>query len=217
MKTPLLDNIFSDDLYFKDDLKRTSCMTRALIDARIISGRNPTTGEISYPFAAPLTPDSWGSALLYLILLEQIGACFKTKNDSFKGNPIYKALKYFANIPDKECSAIEALRHSFAHSYSLCNVKYDNNNKLDQNRTHLYTIMADEVTPVVTLPEVPWLGTFSSKSEDKQRTTINIQRLGDLVEEILKRVKKEYFNDNIEIILKGKEAALLKKYTTLNG
>jgi hypothetical protein len=217
MKSPLLDNIFSEDLYFKNDPTRASCLTMAIRDARLISNRDMTTGEVTLSILAPLFPNKWPAALLYLILLEQIGTCFKNKNiQAVDGNPIYKALKNFTTLGDNECRAIEALRHSFAHSYSLCNVKLDNKNKIVQDRTHIYTLVADETTPLIALPTTPWQATFSSKSQG-QGTKINIWKLGDFVEETFKTVKKEYHSDNIELILKDGETELKTRFTTTVG
>lgn len=211
MKTELFDYIFSENSCFtlSDGKERISCLTKALKDARIASNREPQSGIVDLKLPAPLFPDSWPSALLYLILLEQIGTCFKKVNSTIRiketDNPIFKALRVFSDptLEEKTCRSIEALRHSFAHSYSLCNIKTKTNmkgkEKIVENRTHIFTLIAEPNAPLITFDK-SWKGDFKKKSEE-YRTLINIWMLGDLAEEIYSNLKKEYFAGNLELLL----------------
>jgi hypothetical protein len=218
MQNQFLDDYFSDNLTFSSDRYRHSCLLLALRDARLLSNRNVDTGVVDFKTPLFLTPQSWPSALLYLIILEQIGFCFKPANTvAIQGNPIYLALNYFSSLPEKECRAIEALRHSFAHSFGLTNVFIDKKKqKTDPDKTHIFTLIADKDFQMIKLPLKSWDGNFKIKN-DSQYTQINIWKLGDFVEKLVKKVKEEYSKGNIELVLKGGLDELKTSYTILIG
>jgi hypothetical protein len=81
----------------------------------------------------------WLGALGYMVMLDQIGECFRpTDADSpGAGTPDFiKALTYFADeVRDPERQALYALRCCFAHDYSLVNIPAGKG-ALDRQRLH---------------------------------------------------------------------------------
>jgi hypothetical protein len=81
------------------------------------------TGEVSPKRRAS---GSWLGALGYMVMLDQIGECFRPANATPLPNAtpdFIKALTYFAEeIPDRERQALYALRCCFTHDYSLVNI-----------------------------------------------------------------------------------------------
>lgn len=99
----------------------TSGFIAALRDTRYMSGRDLDTGKIISERKTG-SPGSWLGAIGYMILLDQIGSCFKPKtSNEIKGNSIYKTLKYFTNLKDEEINALYAMRCALTHDYCLYN------------------------------------------------------------------------------------------------
>jgi hypothetical protein len=221
MKDELIENVISDSVAFKNEENRHSSLSFALRDARKLSNRDMDSGNVTLPYEAPLFPDSWASALLYLIVLDQIGTCFinKTKKHHyFQGNAIYKAIKDFSDLSDPEAYAIESLRHSFAHNYGLCNVKKKKDTKeIIKSHTHIFVLFADENGQLIKLPKKgsEWNGNFDVKLEEAQ-TYINLWLFGDFVENLFRKLKEEYMKDNVELSSKIELNELRVRYTCLS-
>lgn len=213
MKHPVIDYYLSDDYDLMKSKGEFSCLMLALRDARSISGRDEKTG-IVINTTGNFSPHKWPAALLYLIILEQLGTCLKPTSSNLQGYPIYLTLRYFSDLAEKECKAIAALRHSFSHSFALFNIYRDNKTQiLDTGKTHVFRLIADELNPLIIIPNDidAWDGIFPIKNR-KSITFINIWKLGDLVEEIVCNVRKEYAEDNIELLISEEE--LKYKYIT---
>jgi hypothetical protein len=96
-----------------------TAFTAVLRDARGITKRDPDTGRLD-PEVKHGHLGSWLGALGYMVLLDQIGRCFKPKRDApEQGPPMVKALKHFSGLTDEKTCAIFALRCAFAHDYGL--------------------------------------------------------------------------------------------------
>ena len=153
---------------------------------------------------------SWLGAIGYLSLLDQIGKCFKpsaavTINNE---NSISKALKYFAtHIPNAEVDAIYALRNAFAHDYSLYNI---NNNR--PSYTHHFTVLKSPVHPLVRLPQTQWGGNIGNRTQNNM-TVINLEALGDTVEQICFRLLQLANNNGLEVTLAGGSDELIQRYS----
>ena len=217
MKDSFVTNFISDKYSFQDDFNRHSCLAAAIRDARKFANRDIDSGEVTFENDAPLFPNAWPTALLYLIILEQIGTCFINKQkEKVYGNSIYKALKYFSDLPTDKAHALESLRHSFAHSYGLCNVKQGKKG-LIQSHTHIFLLTASKSGELIILPKngKEWSGDYNSKMEESH-TQINLWAFGDFVEKLFKNLKHEYEDDNVELILEGGIIELKTKYTFLS-
>jgi len=181
----------------------------ALRDARKFTKRNQDNGQ-------KLTDDScgdhgsWLGAIGYLSLLDQIGKCFKPRAASTinNENSISKALKYFAtHIPDAEVDAIYALRNAFAHDYSLYNI-----NANRPSYTHHFTVIQSPVHPLVRLPQIQWDGNIANRTQNNL-TVINLEALGDTVEQICLSLLQLANNNDLEVTLAGGSDELIQRYS----
>jgi len=153
--------------------RRYSSLILGLRGARLITNRNVDTGVVTFKTRAPLSPANWGGAIIYLIILELIGTCFKPVDvlDS-DSNPIYKALCCFSNLSEEEARAIESLRHSFAHNYGLINIQIKKG-KIIESRTHHFQLTANpKSNKVVVERKQSWDGVYHTIN--KQNTTQGI-------------------------------------------
>lgn len=184
----------------------------ALRDARKFTSRDQKTGE-KLSTQSPLEQEfgdlgSWLGAIGYMTLLDQIGTCFKPITSTVvNGSTIIKALRYFTALPEKECDAIYALRCAFAHDYSLYNI----NNKRP-SLTHHFHVCKSPTIPVVTLPNQQWNGVVNNKNQ-LNKTTINLEAVGDLVEEICSRLFDLANESNLEVTLQGGTDELIQRYS----
>jgi len=175
----------------------------ALRDARRVTGRDELGRKVDHT-----KHGCWLGAIGYMALLDQIGTCFKPKQQSYEnGNSIRKALKYFSNLSDDEIEALYALRCCFAHDFSLHNI-----NKEKQSRTHRFRVGVGASTHIVTLPSVRWDGNYESKNLD-DFTVINLEAFGDLVESICQQLFTLANSDELEIVLPGGSDELLQRYS----
>ena len=96
-----------------------STFSAVVRDARQMTGRNLTTGIVEDESQA----GSWLGALGYLVMLDQVGQCFRpTPLPREAPHPanVAKALTYFApKLGDDEILALYALRCAFVHDYGL--------------------------------------------------------------------------------------------------
>jgi hypothetical protein len=194
-------------LSHQQDILYFSGFVAALRDARKFTKRNQDTGQ-------KLVDDncgnhgSWLGAIGYLALLDQIGKCFKPRYiASITDNPISKALKYFTALSNAEVDAIYALRNAFAHDYSLYNI---NNNR--SSYTHNFTVIQSPTEPVVRFPQNVWDGNPSSRSNNNI-TVINLEALGDTVEQICSRLLQLVENSGLEVTLQNGSDELLERYS----
>lgn len=173
-----------------------SGFAKALRETRQATGRNPESGE---KFEGQ-SQDSWLGAVGYMVLLDQIGICFKPRTvPTVDSNTIKKALRYFSILSDQEIDALYALRCAFAHDFSLCNI-----NGKRPTLTHYFMIKNDSTGQVVTLPKKQWDGKFRMDDDfrwDDYTTIINLERFGDLVEDICIRLFQLANEDGLELIL----------------
>jgi len=88
----------------------------------------------------------------------------------------------------------------FAHDYSLCNWSSF------PNLQHLFVVGVDP-GPLVSLPGIPWDGEFRSPT----RTTVNLEKLGDLVEDIVEQLRELARGNQLEVDLKGGITELQKQ------
>jgi hypothetical protein len=181
---------------------RISCFVAAIRDAREFTGRVPDTGA-KLPGG---NHGCWLGALGYMALLDQVGSCLKPKDKNEDGNEIKKSLKYFSSLRDPEIEAIYALRCAFAHNYSLVNV-----NRRRQARQHVFTLCQGDTASLVGLPRVPWRGAFDAVNADN-RTVVNLEAFGDLVESVRISACEQATRDNLEITLAGGVDELLVRY-----
>ncbi len=210
-----LQQYFSSVQPYNKKERRYSSLILGLRDARLITNRNVETGVVTFKTRAPLSPANWGGAIIYLIVLELIGTCFKKVDKLNSGsNPIYEALCCFSDLSDGEARAIESLRHSFAHNYGLINIQRKKE-KIVENRTHHFQLIADPKSKkIVVERKQAWDGQYHTIN--KQNTTqVNIWQLGELVEQVFNNLVLHNNKDEIELILPKGIAELKAKYTVI--
>ena len=184
----------------------------ALKDARKMTGRNIETGakDNSNSFGHL---GSWLGTIGYLSLLDQIGGCFKRINGPIiqvnKSN-IIKALKNFSSLNDNKIDAIYALRNSFSHDYSIQNIGSR------PGLIHHFLVDNSSTNPAIILPQQNWDGIITNKTPQNV-TYINLQALGDIVEDIILNLIRLVDNDEVEIILAGGKDELIARYSFVTG
>jgi hypothetical protein len=184
---------------------RFSCLGIAIKDARLITGRNivdgkEKTGKHDFLMNSEegiLYNYSFIGVIDYLLILDLIGTAFRKKQfQCTKTNPIYKALKQFSKLTDDEIFVIIALRNSLAHNYSLVNIPKDKNEYTD--KLHHFKLINTRTSKLVEI-STRWLdGEYSSKSEINE-TSIGLDNLFDMIEEVIANLKDESNNDFIEL------------------
>lgn len=185
-----------------------SCLSAALRDARKFTGRQSTTGlpdseeKLGYL-------GSWGGAICYMTILEQIGKCYRPSSKTIivTDSPIQKALSYFTSLRDDEINAIIALRNAFFHDFGL-----HNRNSNFPSRQHVFLVTNHPTDPVVKLPKNLWDGAMNSRNPENT-TTINLKALGDIVEDIYKELLSLDSKNQLELDLPGGEPELFDRFT----
>jgi hypothetical protein len=162
-----------------------SSLIALLGDARGAAERNAVTGLVEPGKQSA----SWLGAAGYLILLDQIGTCFKLKGPEVQAdNAITRALMYFSHIQDNATlDALYGLRNALAHDYALFNPHATN-----PARRHAFNFCADAVSPLVRLPVAVWSGDYDPDKliPREQTTMVNLRRIGDLAEEVVAALRR---------------------------
>jgi len=180
-----------------------SSFAAALSDARNATGRDKNGNILD-----PSKRGSWLGAVGYMILLDQIGSCFKpTLVDPVVGNSFIKALKYFSSLPNTCIEALYALRCAFAHDFSLFNRNTEN-----ELRMHRFEVRIGNSEDVVVFPPVRWDGNFSNIHDDNT-TIIYLDTFGLLVETLCAKLYSLYTSGELEVTLPGKTDELFYRYS----
>lgn len=168
-----------------------------LQDAREETARDINTGEKD----KEKRHASWLGALAYMVLVDHIGNKFEYKNEEKKekikrigyNNDFINTLIYFSNLGDDEVLALYALRCSFTHDYFLFNI-----NENEPNLSHHFSVTAGEQGLLVTLPKEKWNGDMELRGEEN-KTIVNLELFGDLVEKIHSAVVLGIQNETVNI------------------
>lgn len=172
-----------------------------LEDARAASGRDVATGVV----IDELRTGHWLGAVGYLILLDQIGKCFKPKAAARTngGAAIVHCLNYWApGLSDREVQAIYGLRNALAHDYSVFG---------PGKVKHLYRLDRQVGQGVVRFGKTQWDGNYDQIPADCE-TLVSLRELGELGEDIVRAVRAASTSSAIEILLLGGSDELLTRY-----
>ena len=177
----------------------------ALQEARRATARDTSSGQ--------KLPDSvgkhgsWLGAVGYFVLLDQIGKCFKPRGVArVRGSAIRQALKHFSRLGDPEIDALYALRCAFAHDYSLINV-----NAQEPSLTHVFAVGQGATPTVVSLPATRWNGDLAAPGSHCQ-TVVSLEAFGDLVEDVVARLRDAAARGDLEILLPEGSDELVRRY-----
>ncbi len=153
---------------------------------------------------------SWLGAVGYFALLDQIGKCFRPRGSRrVAGKPIAQALRHFSDLSAAEIDALYALRCAFAHDYSLINVH------AKQSLQHAF-IVGQGTGCVVALPSKSWNGDLTAR--DRSCTTqVSLEAVGDLVEDVVGRLRDAASRGKLEVALPGGADELVHRYLFAAG
>ena len=197
-----LDSVgFNGKIYF-------SCLGQALKDARKASGRNENSGDLDRLEGS----HSWLGAIAYLMLVDQIGECYKNpaKGESSYSIPFRKALHYFSDLTQSDNKVLYGLRSSLVHNYSLVSrFRRDPNDPWDY--CYVFGLQADSNSPLIIPPNEKWRGDISLIEREKHSTTITLRKVGDLVEKMYKYIIDLHGKGQLEITMDPEE--LVKCFT----
>jgi hypothetical protein len=188
-----------------------SGMTAVLRDARRDSGRSQDTGRV----VCESDTGHWLGAVGYLVLLDQIGKCFRDDDTVAASNPPWKAavqrclVHWAPEVPAAQVHALYALRNALAHDYSLFN------SSRDPNLRHHFTLHRSATGPIVQLPQVPWDGKFDTPPSRQSATWVSLRLLGELAEEIVERVRSSFADGRLSVLLGGGTDELVNRYGLL--
>lgn len=163
--------------YREGNIEHKSPYVAALIHARAATGRNVVNGEI----VDKKGTGNWLGAIAYIILIDHVGNFFSKSDSNIQDQRSFiKALKEFTELSDKEIYALYALRCAFAHTFSLINEGQGNEKELLH---HYFSVTKGDEAVLVSLPPTPWDGVSKSRAKENA-TVVNLEKLGNLVEEI---------------------------------
>lgn len=186
------------------DIEVFSGFVKGLSETREAAGRDPSTGKK----ITGRDHASWIGVIGYMALLDQIGSCFKPKySATVNGNSICRALNYFSTLSSQEIDAIYALRCAFAHDFSLYNINMEK-----PGLTHCFKVFGSSLDPLIELPKRPWNGDYQNKQPECQ-TAINLELLGELVEQICHKLFALAKANDLEVALSNGSDELLQRYS----
>jgi hypothetical protein len=184
-------------LYDRDPVngvKYVSSLIAFLTDARKAAGRD-SDGRLQ----AGQRGESWLAATAYLGLLDQIGTSFTVVGTSPTGRAIEHALRTFSAVKDQPTlDALYALRCALVHDYSLANPPYKGQKA--SSLTHFFRLTADSTTPLVQFPSVRWDGDYAKVFRENE-TLVNLQKVGDLAEDVVARLRADHRTGTLDICL----------------
>jgi hypothetical protein len=211
-ESPLSSNFMPEsaaiDLFLSDPssangLTVMSGFAHALTEARRVTGRDPASGTKTNN----ALHGSWIGAVGYFALLDQISDCFKPKGAApVTLNGLRRALAHFSALLPAERDALYALRCAFAHDYSLYNI-----NPRQPSLTHNFQVVQSPSASLVVLPSVAWDGDYKTRNSTNQ-TTVNLEAFGDLVENIVIKIRSLNQKRDLEILLPDGSDELVSRY-----
>lgn len=170
-----------------DDSNINSVLILVRKTARFLIGNNLNTGENEhlnineFIFENNLYHSFFSGIMGYFTLLDQLGCIF------FEKQPIRNVLKKYSGIPKKEQEALVGLRNCLAHNYGLAN-KYHNFSLVDNNENERRVVELAKTKKIQ--------GDYSNK--DDYYTGIYIHNFTSLVEDIFRKIKEDFSNNNLE-------------------
>ena len=170
-----------------DDSNINSVLILVRKTARFLIGNNLNTGENEhlnineFIFENNLYHSFFSGIMGYFTLLDQLGCILRQKQ------PIRNVLKKYSGIPKKEQEALVGLRNCLAHNYGLAN-KYYNFSLVDNNENERRVVELAKTKKIQ--------GDYSNK--DDYYTSIYIHNFTSLVEDIFRKIKEDFSNNNLE-------------------
>jgi hypothetical protein len=167
---------------------------RSSLEASLTGCREATNRDANgkVPFGAHA--GSWLGAVGYLALLDQIGGAVVSlrPHRSPSGRTDFeRAIAQLTNVTDDEAICLYALRNSLAHNFSLVNIPPDHNHMGRVRRrklTRLFTLTRG-ASKLIEWPTSDWNPRWPNSGG---ATTVDVQLLGDLVEQAVHELRHIY-------------------------
>lgn len=165
---------------------------RSSLEASLTSCREATNRDANgnVPFGAHA--GSWLGAVGYLALLDQIGGAvisLRPHRTSSGGSGVERAIAQFTNVTDDEAICLYALRNSLAHNFSLVNIPPDHMGRVRRRKlTRLFTLTR-AASKLIEWPTSDW---NPRRPNSGGATTVDVQLLGDLVEQAVHELRHIY-------------------------
>jgi hypothetical protein len=170
-----------------------SSLVALLRDARGVADRDLESGHVMDGHSS----QSWLAAAAYLVLLDQIGSCFKgAGTPAPTTGTVAHALLSFSGVGRREALALYALRNALAHDYSLFNP----NPNVDELR-HAFNYTADLRAPLVVFPARVWSGSYAAAPPPDETTIVNLRRVGDVTEGVVERLRELHASGDLELLM----------------
>lgn len=177
-----------------------SCLSAIVRDARVASHRDMNTGAV----AGSASDTEWLGALAYMVMLDQVGDCFRVSGSLRSKPTLVAALRNFADLSDGDALALYALRCSFAHDYALVNTHRD------PRLQHAFRLSATGARPVVKRPAAPWNGDLGRVRGNE--TLVDLVAFGDLAEAVVRRLAEVHEAGQLRVALQGGVPELFARY-----
>ena len=159
-----------------------SCFRAAVRDARTLSGRDVDTGDL----VSTVGSHAWPAALMYLVLLDQVGKVIAPTPRARSEVPFLTALEEFApSLSEQDREMLYALRCAFAHEFALAN---EGRGAKVALRRHIFELYEAGERRLVVDPAEPWNGEYG-KSRTGGPTKVNLTEFGTLMEELIAQVE----------------------------
>jgi len=190
-----------------------STLVAALRDVRAITGRDLQSGKVVNEEKA----GSWLGCIGYFLILDQIGTCLDRTDKKLEDNiwiraekgprrnrsSIERAILLFSTISPTVAQYLYFLRCALTHDFSLV---HTNNGKF-----YHFRLLSNRSSKLIDLPNSNYAGPGSERSEDNV-TTINIGRVGNLVEGIYKKLISLNKKECLKVRLRGGLDELMQRY-----
>ena len=204
---------------------RESALHAGLREARSNAGRRWCNGSL----ATGQPSGSWAATLIYFSILDQLGGAVKprTWSGSAGRNDFDRALRYYlppGRLPKKERELLYELRNAFVHDFCLMNVR----KRPERRWWHsvvprqwrpgrrdpgtLFTLDGGATGNMVDRAQRRWNGGWGDADRIGAHTTINIRAFGDMVEEIIREVRRLGRAGELEVALPGGPLELATHY-----
>ncbi|MHB1286756.1 MAG: hypothetical protein ACYCYP_09390 [Leptospirales bacterium] len=184
-----------------------SCLGHALKEARSVTGRNVESGELEDKNGS----HKWLGAIAYLLIVDQIGECYKTSEGIPKvESPFRKALHYFSDLSKMDSKILYGLRCSLVHNYSLVS-RYQKDERSNFDYCYVYELEANTGSKLIRSATEEWDGSICKIDRTKHSTGIILKKIGDLVEGIYKKIFDLHKNGQLEINMAPED--LIKRFT----
>ena len=167
----------------------------------------------------------WLVAMGYLAILDQIGGAFQytgsTKTTIGYKSDILKAIRNFGydllDYCEHKIHALVALRNSLFHNWCLVHIPVGKPaSQIYKWQIHRFGLYGNSYGEVVTLPHEQWDGKLTPKHYDVNTLTyVNLLELGNLVEEIVRRIIK--YNQEGKVELRMSESEFVHKYSYMTN